>query len=367
MTLLRGRLVLDGRVVNGTLSFGEVIDGVELGGSSTSYLLPGFIDTHVHGGGGADTMDGAGGVRELARFHLQHGTTTLYPTTITNPWGKIMKALEGVREVMLEGSAELPDIPGAHLEGPFISPQRLGAQPAHTLPISLERLDEILRLDTVRLVTIAPELEHAQIAAERFAKAGVRLSVGHSRASFAEVERFAKSVRAVSGVLGYTHLYNAMGGLEGRTPGIVGAALADRDAYAELIFDTHHVHSASFLAALHAKPDHLSLITDATRAAGMPDGETELGGATVQHKNGVVTLPDGTLAGSALTLDTALRNAVEAGVPLHTVSKLLSGTPARYMGLTDRGRLEPGQRADILVISKDFELEAVYLGGRQVA
>ena len=330
------------------------------------FILPGFIDTHVHGGAGADTMDGAEGVRTLARFHLSHGTTTLYPTTITSPWENVLAALKGVREVITTKDVGLPDIPGAHLEGPFISPERLGAQPPFTLPISQERLDEALALNVVRLVTIAPELEHAALAAERFAGACVRLSVGHSRASAEEVQSFAAAVRRAGGTLGFTHLYNAMGGLAGRDPGIVGAALADSEAYAELILDGQHVHEVSFLAALGAKPNHLHLVTDATRAAGLGEGETRLGGRKVIYKDGAVRLKDGTLAGSALTLDVALRNAVAAGLTLQTVSRMLSATPAGYMGLTDRGTLEVARRADVVVLNGKLEVEEVYVAGRKV-
>lgn len=330
------------------------------------YILPGFIDTHVHGGGGADTMDGAEGVKKLARFHLEHGTTTLYPTTITNPWSNIIDALNGVKQVKEAAFSELPDIPGAHLEGPFISPQRLGAQPPNTLLPTTELLRELLELDITRLITLAPELEGATAAAQLLAKAGVRISIGHTKASYEEVEPFIQAVRDVGGKVGFTHLFNAMGGLSGREPGVVGAALSDIDAFAELIFDTHHVHRASFLAALAAKPDHLSLITDAIRACGMSDGQSELGGQTVFISEGQAKLADGTLAGSLLSLDQALRNAVEAGLSLRKASQLLSQTPANYMGLKDRGHLDPGKRADFLVLNQDLQLQEVYVAGRKV-
>ncbi|MCA9839772.1 MAG: amidohydrolase family protein, partial [Trueperaceae bacterium] len=134
-------------------------------------VLPGFIDTHVHGGGGADTMDGAAGVRKLARFHLEHGTTTLYPTTITNPWSKIIAALRGVKEVISEPSSDLPDMPGVHLEGPFINPKRLGAQPPNAVLPTPKLIEEVLELQVIKLITLAPEIEGALSAVETLVKA----------------------------------------------------------------------------------------------------------------------------------------------------------------------------------------------------
>ena len=175
-----------------------------------------------------------------------------------------------------------------------------------------------------------------------------------------------REVRAAGGVVGFTHLYNAMGGLQGREPGVVGAAFADKESYAELIFDTHHVHPGSFLAALSAKPERLHLITDGIRACGLDEGETELGGQRVVVKGGAARLPNGTLAGSILTLDRALHNAALVGLPLERVSKLLSEVPARYMGLDDRGNLEVGKRADLVVLDEDLEVLEVYVSGQQV-
>lgn len=367
MTRLEGRLVLPQGVVAGWLEFGETITGLEADPSSSgSYVLPGFVDTHLHGGGGGDTMDGADGVRTLARFHVTHGTTTLYPTTITNPWDAILHALEGAKKVQADADPTLPSIPGVHLEGPFISSDRLGAQPPRTLEPTPTLLDDLLAYGVIHLVTLAPEMPGMTEAARRFAAAGVRVSVGHTTADAETVAAFAQTLRDVGGTLGFTHLYNAMGGLSGREPGVVGAALADRGAYSELILDLRHVHPASFLSAMHAKPHKLHLITDSIRANGMGDGETELGGQRVIVKGGAATLPDGTIAGSTLTLDRALRNALELGVDLAQASRMLSATPARYMGLSDRGELSVGKRADLVILADDFKVQGVYVAGRQV-
>ncbi len=381
---LEGVLALPGGLARGSIRFDRdilEIDAEPLGGGDASLLeevrggdgrivLPGFIDGHVHGGGGGDTMDGPEGVLTLARFHLGHGTTTLLPTTITNPWPDVLRALEGVCEVRAEpeedGAAPMPAIPGAHLEGPFISPDKLGAQPPLTLTPEPERLDALLALDVVRVATLAPEIEGALDAGRRLARAGVRVSVGHTAAGYEEARALTAVVRAEGGVIGYTHLFNAMSTLASRAPGTVGAALADPEAFVELILDLHHVHEASFRAVLAAKAGRLTLVTDAIRASGLAEGESELGGQRVLVRGGAARLPGGTLAGSVLTLDVALRNAVKAGVPLAQASALTSTTAARYLGLGDRGELAVGKRADLVALDSELQVRTVVARGRRV-
>lgn len=368
-TRLRGRLLGPDGFVAGEILFDRTL--IAVGESALTpeerdtIIVPGFIDVHVHGGDGADTMDGPDGVRRLARFHLRHGTTTLLPTTITHPWPRVLAALEGVRSVAAEGDPSLPDLPGAHLEGPFISPERLGAQPPHARQPNPELIESLLALGIVRIATLAPEIGGAIAAARSLAAAGVRVSVGHSRADHEQVAALLRAVREVGGTVGFTHLFNAMGGMQGRAPAVVGTALADGEGFAELILDGHHVHPVAFRAALAAKPERLLLITDAMRAAGLPDGDSELGGQPVRVQGGAARLPDGTLAGSVLTLDRALGNAVAAGVPLERAARLLSEVPARYLGLSDRGRLEIGTRADLVVLDEALRLRAVYCAGRR--
>lgn len=365
MNEVSGRILTPSGLTRGTIRFGERIEEIERADVDGPLLLPGFVDVHVHGGGGGDTMDGTDGVLKLARFHLGHGTTTLLPTTMTNPWEKVLFALNGVNEVRTAGLAKLlPDIPGAHLEGPFISPGRLGAQPPFTRLPSAEAVEEITRLGVVRVVTLAPELPGALEAAAAFVAAGVRVSVGHTRGDYDSVSELADVVRAAGGTLGFTHLFNAMGGIEGRAPGPAGAALADSAAFAELILDGHHVSEGAFQVARAAKGGRLMLVTDCIRAGGSGDCETELGGQPVTVANGAARLSDGTLAGSVLTLDQALRNALAAGVPLAEASCCLSGAPARYLGLSDRGEIALGKRADLVAVDDQYKVEQVWVRGK---
>ncbi len=373
---MRGTLLLPAGAARGSVEFDERITRLTLderpgpaAGRPPPYLLPGFIDVHVHGGGGADAMDGPSGTLDLARFHVRHGTTTLLPTTITNPWGEVMGALAGIADA-LDGAAEdaggLPDLPGAHLEGPFINPSRLGAQPPNAVVPEPELVAEVLALGVVKVVTMAPELPGAVEAAREFARAGVRVSIGHSLATAEEVEAVLDAVAKEGGTAGFTHLYNAMSQLGSREPGVVGAALARPDAYAELILDLHHVHPVAFRAALAAKPGYLMLVTDAMRGAGLPAGDSELGGRSVKVEGGAARLQDGTLAGSVLTMDQALRNAVACGLDLAHAAALATAVPAGYLGLGDRGRLAEGARADLVVLGDDLVVQEVYVSGRSL-
>jgi N-acetylglucosamine-6-phosphate deacetylase len=335
--------------------------------ANAPYLAPGFIDVHVHGGGGHDTMDGAEAVLGLARFHAAHGTTALLPTTITNPWARVLAALAGVAEAMQQQAASASfcgaTILGAHLEGPFISPKRLGAQPPFALAPAPALVEAALATGVLRVVTLAPEMLGATAAALRLAQAGVRISLGHSVASSEQTEALLATLHQAGAVVGGTHFYNAMGGLLGREPGLLGALLADHASWAELILDGQHVHATSSRILLHAKPNQVMLVTDAMRAAGLGTGSYDLGGQTAFVHEGVARLADGTLAGSVLMLDEAVRQAVALGLPLATALQMASRHPARYLGLTNRGELTPGFVADIVMLDGDLQVREVFVGG----
>jgi len=364
---LDGQILTPRGFTSGSVHFDHVIRDVTPGPAPDRFVLPGFIDTHVHGGNGGDTMDGPDGVRCLARFHARHGTTSLLPTTMTAPWTDVLQALRGIADVRARGVSGGADVLGAHLEGPFISPRRLGAQPPHALPPTPKRITEVLALNVVRVVTIAPEIDGALDAAASFARANVRVSVGHTAGTYEDTRALQDRVHAVGGTLGGTHLFNAMGSLQGRDPGPLGAILGCAHSFAEVILDLQHVHPGAFLAATAALRDRLTLVTDAIRATGLPEGESELGGQRVLVQEGRATLADGTLAGSVLTLDAALRNAVHAGVPLAQAASLLTANPARYLGLTDRGRVEAGLRADLVVLDANLNVAEVWLKGERVS
>lgn len=361
---LEGRVLLaDGRFHPGSLVLEDGLVRAFRDGSpgSERWIVPGFVDVHVHGGGGHDTMDGKDGVLGLARFHARTGTTALCPTTVTEDEDALARALAGVAAAqgVLQSGAR---ILGAHLEGPFISGKRLGAQPPRSRSPDPLLLARLLERGPIALVTLAPELEGALPLIEDLVRRGIRATLGHSDADH---ETGARAY--AHGARGATHLFNAMSGVHHRSPGLAVAALEAEGVFLELILDGHHVHPSLLRLALRAARGKLVLVTDAIRAAGLPEGEAELGGQRVFVKGGRATLADGTLAGSVLTLDRALRNAVAAGVPLEGACELLSRNPADYLGRSDLGRLAPGARGDALVLREDLTLERVLVGGVEVA
>ncbi|POF63939.1 N-acetylglucosamine-6-phosphate deacetylase [Novacetimonas maltaceti] len=364
---ISGQLVLADRIIGASMSFDGLIGEITPSADAPErYILPGFIDGHVHGGDGADTMDGVDAIHRLSRFHMAHGTTTILPTTITRPWADVMEALNAVAEVCREGIPDGPVVHGAHLEGPFVSPHRLGAQPPFAIAPDPEHVADAIATGVVRVVTLAPELEHAQTAMEAFARAGVRVSLGHTVTDHDGAERAICRICAAGGVAGATHLFNAMAPIESRRPGPVTALMCSDVAYAEMIFDTHHVHPATFRLAHRVMGSRLLFVTDAMRGTGGGDGVSQLGGQTVHIRDGVARLDNGSLAGSVLTLDAAVRNAVGAGMSLPDAAALVSTNAARYLGLHDRGHLASGYRADFVVMNSALQIEEVWVGGRRL-
>lgn len=328
--------------------------------SGLPIIAPGFVDLHVHGGGGADVMDGGDALSSVARTHARYGTTSMLATTMTAPLEEIDAALHSVQAHMKstrpQGSAR---VLGVHLEGPYINPHNLGSQPAFAAPALLENLQRQCALAPIRVLTLAPEMEgHAEII--RFlVQRGIRAQIGHSSGTYDD------AVTALQlGASGFTHLFNAMTSLHHRAPGIAGAALAHAE-YSELIPDLVHVHAGAIRAALRAIP-RLYGVTDATAASGMPEGEYHLGRQRVHSCKSSVRLADGTLAGSALTMDQALRNLVAIGLSIEEVSARLSLYPADYLGCADRGRLAIGAWADLVVLDSNLQVIDVYIEGERL-
>jgi N-acetylglucosamine-6-phosphate deacetylase len=345
-----GALVIEGGRV---ASFRE-------GPAPARLLLPGFVDLHVHGGGGADVMDGPEGVRAVAAFHARRGTTALCPTTVTRPLDELRAFVASVAALGETGGARLA---GVHLEGPFLNEARRGAQPAFTRSIDLRELEALVDAGPVAAMTLAPELPGALEAVRWLCARGVRASLGHSDCTFDQAQ-----AAFAAGARGATHLFNAMSGLDHKRPGLAAAALEQRDAVLELILDGHHVHAALARLALRAARGRIALVTDAIRAAGQGDGESELGGQRVVVKGGRAALGDGTLAGSVLTLDRALRLAVDLGESLTSVSRMLSRHPADALGRADLGRLDAGACADVVELDPgSLAVTRVWIGGVEVA
>ena len=358
---INGNILTPGGWVRGALSFGKRIDAIDGAAADPAinaddYILPGFIDLHVHGAGGRDIMQGGDAAQVIAKTHARHGTTSLLATTMTAPPDDIVAALAAVGAARANPAPGSARILGVHLEGPYINSGKLGAQPNYARSATLAEVQELGAHAPMRLITVAPELEgHLQLV-KALADAGIRVQIGHTMGSYED------GVAALAhGAAGFTHLFNAMNGLHHREPGMVGAALAHAE-YAEVIPDLLHVHPGAIKVALRSIPK-LFCVTDSTAATGMPDGEYMLGRQVVHKCMGGVRLPDGTLAGSTLTMDQALRNLVSIGLDLADASRRVSTNAADYLGETQIGRLAPGCFADLVVLDRDLNIKAVFIEG----
>lgn len=363
--MLSGNILTPEGWILGELSFengritsisGSAVDPAK---NDAPYILPGFIDLHVHGGGGADVMEAGDAIETIARTHARFGTTSLLATTMTAPREELMNVVAGLGHVTRSRTPGGARVLGVHLEGPYINPGKLGAQPDAAVSAVLDEVLKYLSIAPIRVVTVAPEIAgHIEIISEMAAR-GVRVQLGHSLATYDE------GVAALKhGARGFTHLFNAMSPLHHRNPGLVGAALAHAE-YAEIIPDLLHVHPGVIRAAMRAIP-RLYAVTDSTSATGMPDGEYRLGSQRVTKCLGGVRLADGTLAGSTLTMDQALRNLVSLGFPVSDVSARLSRYAADYLGIEDRGRLVRGAWADVVVFDREFALTATFVEGESI-
>ncbi|WP_317204029.1 N-acetylglucosamine-6-phosphate deacetylase [Janthinobacterium sp.] len=358
---IKGNILTPGGWIHGEIAFDErvaSIDGAPVNPSfnGDDYILPGFIDLHVHGGAGKDVMEGGDAVYAIAAMHARHGTTSMLATTMTAPPEDIDIALRAIGEAAARRRPGTARVLGAHLEGPYINSGKLGAQPNYARAATLAEVQRLATYAPLRLITVAPEIAGHLDLVRQLSDAGMRVQIGHTLGSYED------GVAALEhGAAGFTHLFNAMSGLHHREPGMVGAALAHAE-YAELIPDLLHVHPGAIKVALRAIP-RLYCVTDSTAATGMPDGQYMLGRHAVHKCMGGVRLPDGTLAGSTLTMDQALRNLVGLGLDLADASKRVSTHAADYLGLQERGRLAHGSYADMVVLDRDLNLKAVYIEG----
>ncbi|MDI2131202.1 N-acetylglucosamine-6-phosphate deacetylase [Yinghuangia seranimata] len=333
----------------------------DLGGR---WLVPGFVDMHVHGGGGASyTAGDADQALRVAAFHRAHGTTTTMASLVTATQDELLRSVSELAGLVEDGV-----LAGVHLEGPYLSRARCGAHDPDLLrePDRAE-VDALLKAGrgTVRMVTLAPELPGGVDLVHRLVDAGVLAAVGHTDGTHRETQAALAAGASVA-----THLFNAMRSVHHREPGPVTALLQDSDVVVELINDGVHLHPGIVnLAFQAAGSSRVAFITDAMGAAGMPDGTYPLGPMTARVEGGIARLADGdSIAGSTLTLDRALRTAVrENHLPITDVVTALSATPARALGIADKvGSIEAGKQADLIVLDEDLKVDAVLWGGRWV-
>ncbi|MER6239771.1 MULTISPECIES: N-acetylglucosamine-6-phosphate deacetylase [Streptomyces] len=357
--------VENGRViVEGTRIAGSTPEGARTVDLSGHWVVPGFVDMHNHGGGGASFATGtAEDVLTGARVHREHGTTTVVASTVTGDMDFLARQAGMLSELVEQG-----EIAGVHFEGPFIAPCRKGAHSEgllrHPDPAEVRKLLDAAR-GTAKMVTLATELPGGIESVRLLAEHGVIAAIGHTDATYEQ------TVEAIgAGATVATHLFNAMPPLGHRAPGPIAALLEDERITVELINDGTHLHPAALqMAYHHAGAGRVALITDAMDAAGVGDGRYQLGPLAVEVKEGVARLVEGgSIAGSTLTLDTAFRRAVAVDrIPVDDVVRSISANPARLLGLYDRvGSLDPGKDADLVVLDADFAVRGVMRRGEWI-
>lgn len=376
MILTNGRLIFPDRIVDGAslrvtdgkiAAVGELSPGPseEILDLKGNYLAPGFIDLHVHGGAGRDTMEGTGAAfRAICDFHAGGGTTSLLLTTVTAPFDQIIAVIRQVETI----AAEIPQVRGVHVEGPFLSPEKRGAQRGEfLLDARAGRIDQmLLEAKTIRRITLAPEVPGALEAISRLTNAGISCSAGHSAAWDDEAAAaFDRGLRQV------THTFNCMSSLRRRdgerVAGLLEFALGEPEIFCELIADGHHVSRTLMRMLYQAKgAERISLVTDATAGAGLPDGSRfRLGGSECLVRDGACWLADGAaLAGGAARMINLVRQMVDqVGLPVCEAVRMATETPARMMGWKNKGTLEIGGDADLVVFTPSFEVVQTFSAG----
>jgi len=360
----RAVVIADGRIA-AVVAADEVpgdVSTVSLGGG---LLAPGFVDVQVNGGGGVllNEDPSVAGIARIARAHRAFGTTTLLPTLITADWAVMVATADAVAEALKTG---VPGVRGVHFEGPFLNTARKGVHAeAKIRPLEPRAVELFCRDDLgVVVVTLAPEAVPPGTIA-RLTRAGVRVCAGHTAATYEEIARARDE-----GLAGYTHLFNAMSPLQGRQPGVVGAALDDDAGYCGLIVDGFHMHPASLRVAVAAKaPGRMMLVTDAMPTVGAPDKRFTLNGETIEAVDGRCATADGTLAGSDLDMASAVNNTVAMlGLRREEALRMAAAYPVAFLGLDGRiGRIAPGYDADLVLLDETGVVCRTWVGGEASA
>ena len=350
--------------IEGIINVSDIPEGAETIDACGNYVAPGLVDIHIHGYLGEDASDGKPeGLKIIAEGIVKNGVTSFLPTTMTVSKAEIERAFNAARQVKEESRVwNGAEILGVHAEGPFINPDKKGAQAAEHI-LKPDAAFVLENADIVRLITLAPEMDDGHVCIKELAeKSDIQISMGHTGATFEE------AMSAVSdGVNHATHLFNAMTPMLHRAPGVVGASFAS-DIYSELIADTFHVHPGLFSVTAKQKSGRLILITDSIRAGGLSDGSYELGGQNVTVQGIQCRLEDGTIAGSVLTLNRAVHNMLlNTKLPVHEVVNMASLNPAKAIHADrTKGSIKAGKDADIIIADGDFNILRTIKGGRTV-
>ncbi len=355
---------VSGKIINhnctyiGDVYFSEKINELKIKDSDdyNNIIIPGFIDLHCHGGNGFDVMEGSKSIIEMSKYHLRHGTTSIMPTTWTNTLENTISALKGFKEIKNDNQ----NILGIHLEGPFINPNKLGAQPNLTEKPSTDFIKKILEISDVKIITLAPEIDGMQEFINDLANLNIKVQFGHTLADFSCCDKIMKNYE-----VGFTHLYNAMSGNNHRSPGVLSAALS-KGKYAEIICDKIHVSKEAIKIAKKCIPG-LYAITDSINASGLNDGEYIFAKNNIRKENNSVKIKsDGTLAGSIVTMDQTFKNLISMDFSLEEAVALTSYNASKYLNLDNVGIIQKNFLSNFLILDKEFNLKEVYLRGKKI-
>ena len=324
--------------------------------NSENYIIPGFVDLHCHGGGGFDTMDGVQAMQKMSSYHLSKGTTSLLATTWTSSFEHTYAALNDFNSLIDMSS----NLIGVHLEGPFINPKKLGAQPALAIEPSIDFIEKINEIADIKTITLAPEIKDMKMFIPFLIDKNINVQFGHTLADSKTCEKYMSSNE-----VSFTHLYNAMSDNNHRNPGVLSAAL-NKGKFAEIICDLNHVSEEAILIAKKCIPD-LYAITDSIAASGMKDGSYTFANVEIEKKNNKVCLNGtSTLAGSVVNMHDTFLNLLKMKISIQDAVRMTSYSAAKFLKKDDIGVIDDGKKANFLILDHDFNIKSIYLNGKLI-
>ena len=355
---------ISGKIINyndsysGEIIFDENIISINKieGKNSQNYIIPGFVDLHCHGGGGFDTMDGIQSIQKMSSYHLSKGTTSLLATSWTSSFDHTYKALKDFNSLMNVNT----NLIGVHLEGPFINPDKLGAQPALATKPSIEFIEKVIEIANIKTITLAPEIEGMEKFIPFLGNKNINVQFGHTLADSKACEKFMTSID-----VSFTHLYNAMSDNNHRNPGVLSAAL-NNGKFAEIICDLNHVSEEAILIAKKCIPD-LYAITDSIAASGMKDGGYKFANVEIEKKNNKVYLNGTkTLAGSVVNMHDTFLNLLKMKISIQDAVRMTSYSASKFLKKEDIGVIDNGKKANFLILDHEFNIKSIYLNGKLI-
>ncbi len=358
MLSLKGNIVNFDETYSGEIIFNSKINKVIRSKSNEGgdYIVPGFIDLHCHGANGFDTMDGWNSIEKMSIYHLNKGTTSILPTTWTSSFDHTFEALKEFKNYNNIST----NILGVHLEGPFINPNKLGAQPPLAKNPSIEFIKTLLDVAPIKVITLAPELDGMDDFIDQLNKLGINIQFGHSLANYDCCTKYMKKYK-----IGFTHLYNAMSGNSHRNPGVLEAAL-ELGKYAEIICDLNHVNEASIKIAKKCIKN-LYTVTDSIGATGLKNGTYKFFGTEIEKRNGIVVIKNSnTLAGSIVNMHDTFSNLIKLKFSLNEAVQMTSYNAAQYLGINELGYIGEEKISNILVLDKNLKIKEIYLKGIKI-